>query len=119
MLQWDENYGATSDLVNGYAWDTAILFVQKYSGDVNYSMQSSLNNTLANTGVNGDEKCHIHDMASNCFEWITETYSGNNTNPCVCIGETIWEALQVIEILLKHLVYLVRLVFVHFYICKR
>lgn len=86
MLQWDENYGATSDLVNGYAWDTAILFVQKYSGDVNYSMQSSLNNTLANTGVNGDEKCHIHDMASNCFEWITETYSGNNTNPCVCIG---------------------------------
>ena len=67
-------YGVTSDLMNSYAWDTAILFIQKYSGDMDYAKQNSLNITLTNTGVNGDERCHIHDMASNCIEWTTETF---------------------------------------------
>ncbi len=78
---YDSSYGATSDLVNSYAWDTAIVFIQKYSGDTDYSRQNSLNTIFANTGVNGDEKCHIQDMASNCLEWTTETYS-NASAPC-------------------------------------
>ena len=82
---YDSSYGATSDLMNSYAWDTAIIFIQKYSGDSDYSKQTSLNATLANTGENGDEKCHIHDMASNCAEWTTETCS-TTSQPCVYQG---------------------------------
>ena len=80
---YDSSYGITSDLMNAYAWDTAIAFIQKYSGDSRYSLQTSLNSTLKNTGTIGDEKCHIHDMASNCMEWTTEL---TNIGPCVYRG---------------------------------
>ncbi len=82
---YDSSYGATSDLVNSYAWDTAIVFIERYSGDMLYARRSSFNETLANTGTNGDEKCHIHDMASNCEEWSTET-SRHENGPCVYRG---------------------------------
>ena len=62
----------TSDLVNSFAWDTAIVFIQNCSSYTRYSMQSS-SNTLGNTGKNNDEACHIHDMAGNLKEWSTET----------------------------------------------
>ena len=83
----DSIYGATSDLMNSYAWDTAIVFIQKYSGDPDYSRQDgrSINSSLTNTGVNGDEKCHIQDMASNCYEWTTATYS-SASDPCAIRG---------------------------------
>ncbi len=84
---YDSSYGITSDLMNSYAWDTAIVFIQKYSGDNDYSIQESLNTTLANTGTIGDEKCHIHDMASNCWEWTTEN-SNALYYPCVSRGYT-------------------------------
>ena len=65
-----------SDLVNSYAWDTAIVFIQTY-GDSDYSMQTSLNSTLGNTGTRSDgttdKVCNIFDMASNTVEWTTET----------------------------------------------
>ena len=61
-----------SDLINSYAWDTAIVYIQNFSGDTDYSRQNSLNRDLANTGVNSDEKCKINDMASNTIEWTTE-----------------------------------------------
>ena len=69
---------ATTDLINSYAWDTAIVYIQNFSGDTNYSLQDgkSINSSLTNTGVNKDEKCKINDMASNSWEWITE-YSTN------------------------------------------
>ena len=84
---YDSNYGVTSDLMNSYAWDTTIVFIQKYSGDTDYSRQDgkSINSALANTGENGDEKCHIQDMASNCYEWTTETGS-NAYGRCVRRG---------------------------------
>ena len=79
-----------SDLVNSYAWDTAILFIQKYSGDTDYSRQTKLQSTLAKTGEatdgeNKDVRCNIYDMAGNCYEWTTETYSYSNV-PCVNRG---------------------------------
>ena len=76
-----------SDLMNSYAWDTAVLFVQKFDDRENkttpYSRQSSLNTNengeLASKGTNNtetpDEICNIWDMASNCYEWTTETCS--------------------------------------------
>ena len=71
-----------SDLINSYAWDTAIDFLQKCDNrtDKNsmYSAQTSLNiGNLAEKGTIGTEKediiCNMYDMASNCWEWTTET----------------------------------------------
>ena len=79
-----------SDLMNSYAWDTAIVYIQTFSGDTDYSYQTSKNTSgPANTGVNGDKVCNIHDMASNDLEWTTEysTYqNSSNAYPCVRRG---------------------------------
>ena len=82
--------GVNSDLVNSYAWDTAVLFIQKYSGDNDYSRQKSLQSTLAKTGeatdgTSKDVRCNIYDMAGNCIEWTTETCS-SSVSPCVYRG---------------------------------
>ncbi len=85
---YSSNY-VESDLINGYAWDTALVFVQKYSGNTNYANKTTVNSSLLNTGVSGDKACNIYDMASNCYEWNTEhstyTSSGNNA-PCIARG---------------------------------
>ena len=74
----------TSDLVNSYAWDTALVFIQECE-DEDYSQQNSLNTgSLATTGTTNDVVCNIYDMASNCFEWSTET--GSSSYPCVGRG---------------------------------
>ena len=67
---------AESDLVNSYMWDTAIVFIQNYSGDTNYANKYFANASLSNTGKVGDKVCNIHDMSSNYWEWTTE-YSTN------------------------------------------
>ena len=80
---------ATTDLVNSYAWDTAIVYIQNFSGDADYSYQSSKSTVLSNTGKNGDEICKINDMASNTVEFTTE-YSidpdSSTVNPCTHRG---------------------------------
>ena len=87
-----ENDGTTaitkfeSDLINSYAWDTATLFLQEF-GWKNYSRQTSINTSGPNANgtvsdSNKDNPCNVYDMASNCYEWTTETYS-NSDNPCV------------------------------------
>ena len=75
--------GVNSDLINSYAWDTAIVYIQNFSGDTDYSKQNSSNTSLENTGVNSDEKCKINDMASNAFEWTTE-YCTNTRSSSAC-----------------------------------
>ena len=79
-----------SDLINSYAWDTAIVFIQTFSGDTDYSRQTGLKSTLtkcgeATDGTNKDVRCNIYDMAVNTLEWTTETYS-NLSYPCVARG---------------------------------
>ena len=96
MYSSDSNF--ESDLMNSYAWDTAIVFLQKFDNRTNkaslkpYSRQTSLNNSLASQGTNnlseGSEKdviCNVYDMASNCLEWTTETSSYSGT-PCTYRG---------------------------------
>ncbi|MGN1270110.1 MAG: hypothetical protein ACI4UU_04500 [Clostridia bacterium] len=84
--------GVESDLINSYAWDTAIVFIQKYSSNTAYSKQTSENTSLANTGERTgttDKVCNIYDMASNNAEWSTEysTYiSSRYAYPCMNIG---------------------------------
>ena len=88
MYNNDSSVEVKSDLVNSYAWDTAIVFIQEM-GNTNYANKSSVNSSIMNTGTTGDEVCNIHDMASNCREWSTE-YSTNAESslarPCVSRG---------------------------------
>ena len=65
----------TSDLMNSYAWDTAITFIQKCTDKTNYANQTSLNTSFSSTGTTNDNPCNIFDMASNVIEWTTETCS--------------------------------------------
>ncbi len=62
----------TSDLINSYSWDTAIVFIQKYSGNSNYANKKFGSVDLIYTGKKGDKVCNIHDMAGNYLEWATE-----------------------------------------------
>ena len=90
----------TSDLINSYAWDTAIVFIQKCGTESNSSTysqtvgQSSINtsapqttgtNKLKATDDKVDKQCNIFDMAGNCSEWTTET-SSSSDDPCVNRG---------------------------------
>ena len=92
----DSNF--KSDLINSYAWDTAIVFLQKFDNRANkaslkpYSQQNSLNDSLESKGTNNlsdvskqDVICNVWDMASNCYEWTTET-SSNSSGPCTYRG---------------------------------
>lgn len=66
----------TSDLVNSYAWDTAIMFVENFGGNPDYANMKSVNNgenSMAIKGTDSDKISNIYDMASNCFEITTET----------------------------------------------
>ena len=75
----------TSDLMNSYAWDTAITFIQKCTDKTNYANQTSLNESFSSTGTTNDNPCNIFDMASNVYEWTTETSSVSGL-PCVFRG---------------------------------
>ena len=98
MYSNDSNF--ESDLMNSYAWDTAIVFLQEFDNRANkaslkpYSRQNSLNTKsegLASQGTNNlevskqDVICNVYDMASNCVEWTTETCSYSYA-PCTYRG---------------------------------
>ena len=81
-----------SDLINSYAWDTATVFIQKFSEDKDYSRQGGKNTKAAlqkcgasilNEVDSGDKvqdvRCNIYDMAGNSEEWSTETYSDSDS----------------------------------------
>ena len=76
----------TSDLINSYAWDTAILFLQNCGTDPKYSIRNrGENKTLSQTGTTNDKQCNVYDMVGNLREWTTET-SDNSDHPCVKRG---------------------------------
>ena len=89
----------TSDLINSYAWDTAIVFIQKcgtesnsstYSSTYGYSSTSTSEPQTTGTNIleatnKVDKQCNIFDMAGNCWEWTTETFSVSS-QPCVFRG---------------------------------
>ena len=89
----DTTVGVESDLVNSYAWDTAIVFIQSMneanSNYANSGRDETGNTSLMNTGETGDKVCNIFDMAANVFEWTTE-YSAltlsSSAYPCTYRG---------------------------------
>ena len=86
----DMHAEVNSDLVNSYAWDTAIVYIQKCTGSDEYSKQNRGSNIArVNTGITGDEQCKINDMAKNVSEWTTESSTciyGYDSYPCVLRG---------------------------------
>ena len=88
---YSSNNNFESDLINSYVWDTAIVFIQTFSGDADYSRQGKFQSTLTTTGNahdsnnNYDVRCNIYDMAGNVKEWSTETYT-RSYSPCVTRG---------------------------------
>ena len=78
------NNGIKTDLINSYAWDTAMIFIEKCGNEINskeyayYELNVS-NNILDVTGTYREElndydiQCNIFDLASNAKEWTTES----------------------------------------------
>lgn len=73
----------TSNLVNSYAWDTALEYFETVTTATNYSETISRNQGSETGKVNFawkgtvgtntvDKICNVYDMASNCYEWSTE-----------------------------------------------
>lgn len=92
----DNNYtGVTSDLVNSYAWDTAIVFIEACGTNSDYANQAGQSTTSSAPSKTGeailadtnqvDKQCNIYDMAGNCYEWSTETFHSAGY-PCVYRG---------------------------------
>ena len=79
------NQPFTSDLINSYAWDTAIIFIENFGGNATYARESSVNTSYANKGTSRDKISNIYDMASNCYEWSTEAYDRSGY-PCTDRG---------------------------------
>ena len=88
---YSSNSNFNSDLINSYAWDTAIAFIQTFSGDSDYSKQNPLQTSLTTTGNahdssnNYDVRCNIYDMGGNICEWTTESCMDID-NPCTVRG---------------------------------
>ncbi len=93
-----------SDLVNGYAWDTAIVYIQAMTNTA-YACANNVStgNTTSrlNTGETGDQKCKIYDMVANLQEWTTIYCMRENDSgftPCTVIGSAaVASAAAVIE----------------------
>ena len=88
QMMYEENDNCTSDLVNSYAWDTAIVYIQAM-GNTNYANANrGSHHEKLETGKAGDEKCHINDMAGNPCEYTTEysTFEDGDTSPTTYRG---------------------------------
>ena len=86
----NENF-VSCDLVNSYAWDTALMFIQKCSGQENYAT-TEYEWTINNTGDSTDVVCNIFDMGGNLSEWTTETNVYNEIS-----GNFYWGYTDVIR----------------------
>ena len=87
QAMYSEEKPFTSDLVNSYAWDTAIIFIQQCGTEPNASTYASLNKStkFGKTGENNDQYRNINDMSGNDYELTTETYS-DDSRPCTFRG---------------------------------
>ena len=95
---YKESRSVKSDLMNSYAWDTAIVYIQECE-KANYANQDgeTININLTNTGTGQDEVCKINDMASNIVEWTTEyssSTSSSNAYPCTYRGGDYYGSLD-------------------------
>ena len=85
MYNYNKQTNVTSDLVNSYAWDTAIVFIQTFSTDKNYSNANYSESSFTLTGANKDEYCRINDMSGNVMELSTESANSHTTSECTVV----------------------------------
>lgn len=97
-----------SELLTSYAWDTAVVFIEKCGTNSNYANQNSFNTGSSPTTTGSatknsvnDVQCNIYDMASNVREWTTE-YSSSSINPCVGRGGTYNYSTYYVRIRFKY-----------------
>lgn len=79
-------------LMNSYAWDTALLWMDSVVEDYSSSLKhGNYSGNLAFSGAtSGDVVNNIYDMAGNVKEWSTEVYVGNsNDNLDTNIGKRV------------------------------
>lgn len=81
-----ENSPIISDLMNSYAWDTAIVFEQEFDTREDKSRPYSKYGVAQvtepiKTGTL-DKICNVFNMASNVFEWSTETCQWPTSRTC-------------------------------------
>ena len=87
-----------TDLMNSYAWDTAVVFIQEF-GDRNYADKKGITfdgdfaskglSILKSTGE-VDKQLNIYDMAGNIGEWTTEKTNNKDYGPYVWRGGMYW-----------------------------
>lgn len=83
---YSESKFVESDLMNSYALDTAIIYIQQM-GNINYANKTDGNMVLRNTGKTEDEVCKIYDLSGNMAEWTTEYHiSYDEKTPSSCRG---------------------------------
>ena len=66
-----DNSNFEDDLINSYAYDTTLVYIQKFSGDSDYSITAG-SNEIVRCGESSDVKCNIYDIAGNAEEYTTE-----------------------------------------------
>ncbi len=74
-----------TDLVNSYAWDSTLEYIQLFSGDTDYSIQTHLAT---------DVRCNIYDLASKNYEWTTEFPSLSGAYSVVRGGSSYYGAVD-------------------------
>ena len=78
--------------MNSYAWDTTIIFIEKFGTNKDYAHARGSLQKSVKTGNTGDVQCNIYEIASNWREYTTETctYSttGGTSTPCTYRGGT-------------------------------
>ncbi len=80
-----------SDLMNSYAWDTTIVFLQEFDDredkSIPYSKITGELQKFSAEGTNNadikDKICNVYDMGGNLYEWTTETGTWSY-NPKYC-----------------------------------
>ena len=90
------NEFVTSELISGYAWDTALNFICQ-TNEEGYLLATTTDSTYGNIDTGSSSKTqtgeyeadnysNIHDLLGNCREWTTEYSSRTEDYHCVNRG---------------------------------
>ena len=94
---YTQTEGFECDLVNDFAWNTAIKFIQEMENQEddtkNYSIRIGKGDYGRINGTNGtdveDKRINIYDMSGNYREWSTSTYNRSGET-LVIFGGGYW-----------------------------
>lgn len=78
-----------SDLMNSFAWDTTLLFLQTFddrSEEAKKTPYSMSTGERKSSGASNDVVCNVWDFAGNSVEWTTEKCSYSSTKRCTVRG---------------------------------